>query len=303
VHHGAIQPGRFETTQSPSPGDTIASGQAASDGTAQSIVDAEDGQVVRTDDPNSVKEMRYGGVDQASFAFTLSLRDLFSWQAGNLDSLGGLSPQAGTLGQEEIIKASSGTLVGDMQGEVLTFAKGIMTDLAKYLYAEKMSTRMIQKLIPGLNITIGKAWTPERRSKPWTTFNTDIEPYSLQSRGPGERLQTLTQTVTQMIIPMLPILAQQGIQFNAEAFLRLIARYADMDELTELISAGGSPISKAPIGAGEEQQGPDYVSTASPVSSRNYTRRNVPTQGSTSGQSTQTIQALLSSAARGQRAA
>ena len=65
-----------------------------------------------------------------------------------------------------------------------------------------------------------------------------------------------------------------------------------MDELTELVTASGNPITKAPIGT-EQGGGPDYVSTASPVTSRNYTRRSVPTQGSTSGQSTQMIQALL----------
>ena len=154
-------------------------------------------------------------------------------------------------------------------------------------------------MLPGLGLTIPFHWTPARRTRAWEAFAMDIEPYSMQSRGPGERLQTLTQLVTQMIIPMIPALAQQGIQFNMEAFLRLVARYADMDELTKLVTVAGNPITKAPIGADQGgSQGPDYASTASPVTTRNYNRRSVPTQGSTSGQSTQVIQALLSAAGR-----
>ena len=67
---------------------------------------ANDGEVILVNDANSLKEMRFGGPDQANLAFAIHAKATHSEIAGNLQTLGGLSPQADTLGQEQLLNQS-----------------------------------------------------------------------------------------------------------------------------------------------------------------------------------------------------
>ncbi|MHC4294757.1 MAG: hypothetical protein ACYSTL_04155, partial [Planctomycetota bacterium] len=69
---------------------------AANAGDDKTIQDCEDGDVLQVMDPKNVGEVRSGGIDQQSYAFTQGLISLFSWLGGNLDSLGGLASNADT---------------------------------------------------------------------------------------------------------------------------------------------------------------------------------------------------------------
>ena len=81
---------------------TVTFVQAGADEDGKRVVNASDGETIRVDNAQGVNQASFGGVDQMNLAFGLQLKDLLIYMGGNLDTLGGLSPAAGTLGQEEM---------------------------------------------------------------------------------------------------------------------------------------------------------------------------------------------------------
>lgn len=274
---------------------TFASGISASDGTSQAIIDAADGETVRCDDPRAVQEFRMGGVDQATLGFSQVLQNVFSYLGGNLDSLGGLGRMADTVGQEEIISRSSNTLVSEMQNTTVEFVKAVTTSIGFYMWSDPTLIMDLTKPLPMLGGATGKLpfrWGPWSRTESWYRFIMDVEPYSLRSRGPGERLQTLMQVVTQVLMPMQPFMQQKGGGINVEELLRVIARYGDMDELPDIVEFSGAPIDQGP-GIGVSSSG-GSAPTMPAQTERTYVRKSVSAGPSQPNQQMQLAQALMS---------
>ncbi len=68
-----------------------------------------------------------------------------------------------------------------------------------------------------------------------------IDPYSMQQQTPQSRMAAINQVVQQVITPMMPLLQQQGIQFDVHAYLTKIASYLDMPDLPDLLNIGEPP--------------------------------------------------------------
>lgn len=272
-----------------------ASGISAADGTAAAIVDAEDGQTVRCDDPRAVVQMQFGGVDQRTLGFSQILQNEFSYLAGNLDALGGLGRMADTVGQEEIINRSSGTLISEMQNTMVEFAKSVITSIGFYMWNDPTMIMDLTKPMPLLGGQTGKipfTWGPWSRSESWYRFIMDVEPYSLRSRGPGERLQTLMQIVTQILLPMQPFMQQRGGSLDIEELLRVIARYGDMDELPDIVDFSGSPLDQGP-GANVTNSSTQPAPSMPQQTTRNYVRRSVSAGATPQNANMQIAQTLM----------
>ena len=68
---------------------------------------------------------------------------------------------------------------------------------------------------------------------------------------------------------MMQYMAQTGITFDLEAFWRLLVRYTGLHELSDLLKAGGLPIT------GEPKEAMGEMPSKAPFTSREYVRRNV----------------------------
>ena len=79
---------------------TVAVFAGGSDEDARRFCGAADGDAIRGSG-NDPREVSVGGIDQPNLAFAIQVRDLYSVLAGNLDSLGGLSPQSETATQDK----------------------------------------------------------------------------------------------------------------------------------------------------------------------------------------------------------
>jgi hypothetical protein len=253
---------------------TILGVRAAASKDGKNIVEANDGDVVTIDNPDGAREYRFGGVDQVGLGFFMQNKQLFSWMAGNLDSLGGLSAMSETVGQDQLLSQSASKRVADMQDRVLNFAKSISRDMAWYLWTDPLINLPLVKRVEQANIDIPIDFTPEDREGDFLDYNFDIEPYSMQDPSPSSRLQTLSTVFTQYILPFAPTLQQQGIGINFENFLRAVGKYANMPELDGILTFM------------QPQQGPPQpvgqMPAKSPVTTRNYVRTNrggVTTQG------------------------
>lgn len=259
---------------------------AQQSGFGQTITDATDGEAISCDDPKQVNEMRLGGVDQASYAFFMGAREIFSWLGGNIDTIGGLASKADTLGQEKLLAESGNGLISELESSILQFTKKVVTDLAWYLYTDPFSVRQLVKKIEGTSIEVPSMWSPEKRSRPWFLFQFEVDPFSIHVRSPSERLQTVMQMFQTVIVPMIGPMTQAGMTFDIEGFWRLIVRYTGLTELSELIKAYGVGVTGEPKS--------DVVPKA-PQTQREYIRRNVGSGANTlEGPGQQSLEMMMS---------
>lgn len=283
---------------------TIVDGVADSDGTGQRVMDADDGQVIRTNHIDGVKEFKTGGVEPSNFQFAVWLKETINYLGGNLDAMGGLSSQAATLGQEQLIAQSSSEMLRDMQAKVLKFTKRAMSDIAWYLYTNPVDTYKLEKKIEGFG-TIPFSYGPQQRTADFFSFHIDIQPFSLRSKTPQERLSALMHIVQSVILPLAPQLEQWGIIMNIKELIDTIAKYSDLPELTNILSSqmplqGQTILQPAGMSFGQQSSGPSRP-LQSPSTTRNYVRQNVSSGGTQQNQDNQLMQTLMSAIQRAQQ--
>jgi hypothetical protein len=194
---------------------------------------ANDGEMVKLANPKTIANLTFPGVEPTQLAFLIQLKNMASWLWGNLDALGGLSPQAETLGQDRLLTASASQRLVKMQNTVLDFTTDAIRSLAEMLYQDPFIVLPQVKRFGNTEVPV--FWTPEDREADFIEYNMTVEPYSLQYRSPSERLETIRQTMAQMVAPFMQSMQQQGIHVDFEALYRIIGEYTGMDEFKELL--------------------------------------------------------------------
>jgi hypothetical protein len=202
-----------------------------SDGTT--TMAANDGEMVKLLNPKSVANLSFPGVEPQQLAFLIQVKNMASWLWGNLDALGGLSPQAETLGQDRLLSASASQRLVKMQNTTLDFTTDAIMALAELLHQDPFIILPQVKRYGDLEVPI--LWTPEDREQDFLEYNMTLEPYSLQYRSPSERLETIRQTMQQMVLPFQQAMQAQGIYVDFEALYKIIGDYTGLDELKELL--------------------------------------------------------------------
>jgi len=181
------------------------------------------------------QNIQTGGIDQPNLALFLQVKDMFSWASGNLDSLGGLSPMAETAKQDEMLTQSASAQLADMQEATTEFAAVIFREIAWYEWTDPVRSRLLQKSIPGTDMSIAIPWAPETRQGQFIDFNFSIIPQSMQDDSPARKIGKLNQTMMQMIMPLMPVFEQQGFTVDARKWVSLIADYSNLPELEKIL--------------------------------------------------------------------
>lgn len=219
------------------------------------------------------EQIEIGGIDQVVLAAFIQVKDLFSWTAGNLDSLGGLSPMAETAKQDEMLSHSANAMLADMQDAMTEFARSIFRQVAWYEWTDPIRVRSLQKEIPGTGEFLPVSWTPEARQGDFIDFNFNINPYSMRDDGPGQKIRKLEQVLLQFYGPMQPFFQMQGLTVDVRRLNELIADYSNLPELGQLIVAA-DPNAMQPTGEGPK--GTPVPSTKPMQTKRVYERVNRP---------------------------
>ena len=236
---------------------------------------AADGEAIRYNGPKP-ETLAAGGVDAPNLALAIQLKDIHSSIAGNLDSLGGLSPQANTATQEKLISEASSARIRAMSDATVDFAKAIFKRLAWYAWTDPVRERTIVKSasrhLPGLAVT--KKWTPETRDGDFLDYNFDIDVFSMQDDSPTTRMEKFLSVYERVVLPMLPQLQEQGAVIDLHAILEWVGRNSNLPELTDFVLFPDAPPDQRMPGGGSPR--PEYVSTKAPVTHRTYERVNRP---------------------------
>lgn len=234
------------------------------------VLNGKNGQAIKVENPEDFKEMKFRGIDQSQLAFLLQVYQLFSRGAGNLETVGGLSSQAGTLGQEKLLAEQSGAQVKSMQGITITAVRDVYSDLGWYWWTDPIRDYEGERMISGVEVPIPYTIRPQDREANVYKLNFDVNPYSFTGTTPAEEVVKLDTFVTQIILPLMPIISAQGGVFKTQNYLRIRSKLSNQPYFDELI-AYEMPSSE------EEQplmEPPKRAGAAPPPQNRTVTRRS-----------------------------
>ena len=252
---------------------------------------ANDGEAVRVAGAK-IEKLDIGGVDSGNLAFFLQNRDLFSLLAGNLDSLGGLSPQSETATQDKLINEAANARIAAMADRTVEFCKAIFSRLAWYAWTDPIRVRKFRKYASReLNLGVDVQWTPETRDGDFLDYNFDIAVFSMQEDSPAVRLQKLTNVFNTFVLPAFDIFREQGASIDAKQLMDFIAKNANLPILTDIVKFMEAP-PNAPLSS-EGLPQPQYVSRVPPVTKRTYERINRPGSMTERGKNAVLSQILL----------
>jgi hypothetical protein len=253
---------------------------------AERINRASDGDAVRVDMPDRIRPMDWGGIKSENLAATIQAKDLFVYMAGNLDALGGLSPQASTLGQDELLNKNSAAQIAEMQDRTVNVTQDIYYRLGWHWWTNPVLTYDAVRSVAGIDIPV--SITPQMRAIPFSKLNFEIDPYSMQHDTPQSRLSGMLSILERIGVPLLPMMMQQGVTLDFPGLWKLIAKYGNFPDLADVIKIGPPPQMQGPMGMAQQA-----VQQASAPANTTHTNVRVNRPGMTRQGQSDVMQQLL----------
>ncbi|MDD4984147.1 MAG: hypothetical protein PHH82_04915, partial [Candidatus ainarchaeum sp.] len=201
----------------------------------KNINTARDGSAVKITNPVGAQMQNFGNVEQTSFALGERILDRFSWCAGNLDTLGGLSTQAGTATQEAMLNQNSSINIQDMQNVIFDFMQNIYKQITWFIWQNPYIEIPFYLPIKGTDKMLYSVYNENSKEGNYLDYVFELSPYSIDNNTPGSKLIAIKQILNEVIFPMLPLMQQQGIALDYEKIIKLIAKYADVKDIDDIV--------------------------------------------------------------------
>lgn len=256
--------------------------QGAADEDGNRVVQANDGEMIRVDNPEKISAIDLGGVNANLLQFVMVIKDLFDFVGGNISILGGLSPQSKTATQDKMLNENSGMTTSSMGETTTKFAACVIEKLCWLWKHDPQRTMETHYSLPGLQeVSIDRKVTPvDRDALSWDDLDVKVDPYSMVHQTPAARAGAINGLVDRML-PLMPLLQQQGLFFDLNFYLTLMAKLMDQPDVELLFSVQEPPV---PEPGGDAAAAPGAESLGMPSSTtRNYVRESTsgrPQQGS-----------------------
>jgi hypothetical protein len=217
----------------------------------ETIVNADDGEAVILDHPDRCREYKFGGADNVGLAFSMHLKEMFSYFSGNLDSLGGLGARSDTVGQDKLLQSSASEQINNMKDRVVNFASDVIKDIAWYIAYDPLIQIPLNKRIEGTDISIPIVLTSDELEGTYLEYNFEIVPYSMEDNSPAIKLQKFGAVFNNFIAPMIPLIQAQGGQLDTQKYTSTLSRWANLPELSDMFTFadGGGQQAQPPTGA------------------------------------------------------
>jgi hypothetical protein len=223
---------------------------------AQRVQHASDGELVASNNPANVSQMRFGGAEQTTMAAAALVNEKASYVGGNINSYAGLSSDANTLGQQELMSNSANGRIRSMQQHILIAVRDIFRDIGWHIWNDPLVDLTLTGEIRGTDVEFETRWPRQEdefgnehdlREGQYNDLNFEIDPFSMKDQTPEGKLALLRNVVQTEVIPLIGALQQAGKTFDIGGYFRLVGEFADMPELAELIQDAAMPA---------EEQGP-----------------------------------------------
>jgi hypothetical protein len=239
---------------------------------AKAIRDAGDGDMIGVKHPDKIFPYQSSNVNQGNLGLNEMVKQWTSYMAGNLEMMGGLSPQSKTATQDKMLHENASMTLADMQERTVTYTSKLVNNLCWFWHHHPVTTMKSLWHPPGLpEHAIQRILKPADRQKvPWADLGILINPYSLQHQTPQAQLTAINNVVQNIVTPLMPLLQQQGIYFDLAKYLAIVAKYGNLTELPDILTIGTPP---SPDG---NAAGPQSTPSTLPAqTSRETTRRSL----------------------------
>ena len=260
-------------------------GGATEDG--DRVIRANDMELIRCDNPDKIKMVSFNGPNQQNYMLFEAMKQLFSWLAGNLDVMGGLSPQGDTATQEKLLNSNSSAAIDEMQQRTVDFSSSVISALCWYWHHHPTAVMRSEYSAPGLQgMSVVRHVHPQgkgrgpmggkrlARDHGYEDMDIRVDPYSMPHLTPQQRLAMLNQIVQQTYLPMAQLAQQQGVSLDFNVYLQKVGKYMDDPDLQDILTVQEPPQETGGGGAGQDAGGPKPATTT-----REYTRRSMGQQG------------------------
>lgn len=256
---------------------------------AKKIRDAADGQLIPVANPDAVKPYDTGGASAENQQFALAVWNFLNKISGNVELMGGLAAQSGTAMQDKLLNVNSGKQVQDMQSEVFRHSSDVMNRLCWFWHHHPEKVMSSYHQFPGLKYPIESKVTPQMRQRvPWEEMSVRVDPFSLTHQSPQEKLAFIQGQLTNVFLPILQLLQQQGVMFDAQKWAEIAGKYGGNPELLKVLKIGDPIQPEANPGSGQASGMPQVGGGNKP--NGQYVRRS---ESSSGGQNAALQQALM----------
>lgn len=250
--------------------------------TAQRMKDAKHGAHVRSEDPDGVKVVTKGGVDPGMTVFRENMMLLYDRSAGNLQSKGGLGPQSGTVGQDQMIRDEVAEQEAGSRNKVNRFTVNVGMKLGYLMWIDEYLYLTGEMEVEGLQ-PVPADWTPEQREGEFANYEIAIDPISMRYVSQEQRSQKL-QAIVAGLIPLMQAGESQGVQFDLPAYVHLLSEFESMPQLNKVFKTVVPP----PLEAAAAERPSRAANTT-----RTHRRINVSTGGTAESRNHQQLQQAL----------
>lgn len=200
----------------------------------QELVDADDGEAVRVDNIDGIKEVNYGGTGEDAYKYMEWCQQKFSEMANNVDLLSGQSASAPTATQAEMLQSNSSVRLSDMQNTIYQFTAKVLGDLAYFLHTDPLINLPLIRRNNGVEEQV--FYTPEMRDGLWLDYNISVQPYSMARQDPNTKLRRILEFATNVIPAAAQSFQMLGPAFNIQGFLELVAKEVGIEEADQIIN-------------------------------------------------------------------
>lgn len=210
---------------------------------AKSVIEAEDGDSVAMDDPDTAKVYSFGGQQRSNELHMESLRTWFNQLAANPEQLAGMRFDANSATQASLMQQNAAVGLEDTKDLVYQAAETEAAKRAWYLHTDPMiQLPLIRRAeIPQPPLIVGGQTypmpptrqdeqvmlTPEARQGDWLDFMFTIVPDSMGRRDSNSRFAEAIDFAVK-IMPAAASTAQacqaMGIPFNLQAYIIRMAK-------------------------------------------------------------------------------
>lgn len=200
----------------------------------EQIADADDGETVRVDNLDKIREIQYGGAGNDSFNWVEWVKKNFSEQSGNIDLLNGTNTNSPTATQAEMLQANTSVRLADMQNSVYEFAAEVQGDLVYHLHTDPLITLPLTKQQNGT--AVQEIFTGGEQQGDWLDYNISVQPYSMARPDPNAQVRRKMEFATNVIPAAAQAVNLLGPGFLIGPFLRRMAMEVGIDDADEFLN-------------------------------------------------------------------
>lgn len=244
---------------------TVGVGRKEDEKSIAEIRNASDGHVLSLQAPDAFREQSIGGIDQKNMGFFAMSENILNGLQGNRDLAGGMAPSADTAAQEKMLGQNASAMIDDMQSAVELCVEKLLRRVLWYDIEDPVSVRNFEVKVEGVEIPVPVELQPFSRDH---DYSLEIVPGSMRPRNASAMVNEMMRFVGQILMPMAPLLQQQGMNINMDKIIRFYSEKSDMPELAELLDIANDD----QLQQQAQHGGGQYMPTKPPTSRREYVR-------------------------------